>query len=238
MKILSTLIGLALATPLLAAETIPFGHWTVMSQADPDNRKVLLAAFTRNSDGHLLAFGQQDNGPIEATLILNERTGAIAHTGYALHLNVQKRGAHRVADLRIPRSAHNGEQPRAASRVEWPVWEKRAGGKPPSLIDEMREGGQMEVEFRDAAGEVQKTSFSLRGADRALAWILQEGPMTASYHTVDTLSEDAAMQCRRNAQGDPARRDACFDRIVSCWDRQGEGSVAAFRGCLSNEGVL
>ena len=238
MKFLLVLLALGITAPLQAAETIPFGHWTVMSQADPDSNKVFIAAYTRNRDGHLLAFGQQDNGPIEGALILNESTGAAAHAGHALRLSVADKGEHRIGDLRIPASARNGHKPQLSTRVEWPVWEKSAGGQPPSLLDELRAGGNLEVEFRDGDGELRKTSFSLRGADRAIPWILQEGPMTATYHTVDTLSEDAALQCRRNANGDPARRDACFDRIVTCWDRQGDGSVAAFRGCLSNEGVM
>ncbi|WP_018231839.1 hypothetical protein [Thioalkalivibrio thiocyanodenitrificans] len=238
MRFWPALPALLLTFSAMGAETIPFNHWTVMSHADPDSDKVFIAAWTRNRDGHMLAFGQQDNGPIEGALILNENSGSEAHAGHALRVSIARKGEHRVADLRIPDSARNGDRSEVASRVEWPVWEKRQGGKPPSLLSEMREGEQLELEFRDAQGQAQQTHFSLKGADRALAWILQEGPMTASYHTVDTLSEDAALQCRRQADGDPRRRDTCFDRIVSCWDKQGNGSVAAFRGCLSNEGVM
>jgi hypothetical protein len=238
MRLWLALPGLLLSFGAMAAETIPFSHWTVMSRADPDTRTIFIAAYTRNREGHLLAFGQQDNGPIEGALILSESSGSEAHAGHTLRLSISKKGEHQVADLRIPDSARTGDGTQTANRVEWAVWEKRQGGKPPGLLSEMREAERMEVEYRDADGQIRQTGFSLKGADRALAWILQEGPMTASYHTVDTLSEDAAMQCRRQANGDSQRRDTCFDRIVSCWDKQGDGSVAAFRGCLSNEGVM
>jgi hypothetical protein len=238
MRIWLALLGLVFSAQALASETIPFGHWTVMSRADPATQEVIIAAYTRNREGHLLAFGQKDNGPIEGALILDERSGIETHVGHALRLHVPEKGEHRVADLQIPASIRNKGKPDAAHRVEWPVWEKRRGGSPPGLISALHEGGSLVVEFRDADGAPRRTDFSLKGADRALAWIFQEGPMTASYETVDTLSEDAALQCRRQANDDPRRRDACFDHIVSCWDKQGNGSVAAFRGCLSNAGVM
>lgn len=238
MKYWLTLLGLLFPCIALSTESIPFGHWTVMSRSDPDTRQTLIAAYTRNADGHLIAFGQHDNGPIEGTLILDRQSGSGAHAGHGLRLHIPDQGEHRIGDLRIPEGARQGNSLGIAHRVEWGVWEKRRGGTPPDLIRAMGEGSRMEVEFTDAQGQPRKTRFSLNGADRALAWILQEGPMTASYHTVDSLSEDAALQCRRRANGDTQRRDACFDHIVACWDKQGKGSVAAFRGCLSNADIL
>lgn len=201
MRVWIALTGLLLCSGAMAAETIPFGHWTVMSGADADSGKVFLAAYTRNREGHLLAFGQRDNGPIEGALILDDESGAAAHAGHDLRFSISRRGEHRVGDLRVPASARNGDHPDLGKRVEWSVWEKRRGGKPPGLLSEMREGDQMELHFRDGEGRARTTRFSLKGADRAIAWILQEGPMTGTYHTVDTLSEEAALQCRRDAGG-------------------------------------
>jgi len=232
------LLALLIPTSLPAAETIPFDHWTVLSRADPATGEITLAAYTRNQEGHLLAIGQKDNGPIDGALMLSGASGLRAQTGQALELSLSSGSRFQAEGLRIPRGASSDNPSDASDRVEWQIWDKRVGGSLPALIEALRQGQALEVAYRDEQGERRQTGFSLKGADRALAWVLQEGPMTASYHTVDTLSEEAAQMCRRNANGDAGRMDACFDGIVTCWDKRGSGSVAAFRGCLRTEGAL
>lgn len=238
MKRWSALFCLLFSASVLAAETIPFEHWTVISRADSATGEITLAAYTRNREGHLLAFGQKDNGPIDGALMLNERSGIRAHAGHPLNLRFSQGAEYRIEGLRIPDSARGQGPEGTASRVEWQLWEKKQGGRPPEALGALAEAREVTIEYRDAEGELRQTRFSLRGADRALAWVLQEGPMTASVHTIDTLSEEAAFTCQRNANGDSSRVAHCFDGIVSCWDKTASGSVAAFSSCLRSEGVL
>jgi hypothetical protein len=238
MKLWSVLLCLLFSASALAAETVSFEHWTVISRADTATGEITLAAYTRNREGHLLVFGQKDNGPIDGALMLNERSASRASAGHPLNLRFSQGGEYLIEGLRIPDSARGQSPEGTASRVEWQLWEKQQGGRLPETLGAMAEAREVTVEYRDAEGELRQTRFSLRGADRALAWVIHEGPMTASVHTVDTLSEEAAFTCQRRANGDSGVVAHCFDGIVACWDKTASGSVAAFSSCLRSEGVL
>ncbi|MCG5512974.1 hypothetical protein [Ectothiorhodospira shaposhnikovii] len=233
-KMLIACLLMATGLPAFAAER--FQDWWISYSQPSGEQALTLLAYTRTDEGHALAVGQTQNGPVKIALLVNGGPPIHIRDGLLeaeidVDTTCRKHALQQDPDAPIDPDPSSGSWTQS---LEWPVWEPSRGHSLPPLLESLMEGREIRLKVEDDQGDVRTLKFSLDGARQAMQWILAQGPLTVTHHTVDTLSDRAAFECHQRARGERSRLETCFDAIVSCWDHHAGGSVLAFQGCLRN----
>lgn len=233
-KLLIACLLMATGLPAFAAER--FQDWWISYSQPPGEKALTLLAYTRSDEGHALAVGQTQNGPVKIALLVNGvppihiRNGLL-EAEIDVDMTCRRHALQQAPDTPIDSHPSTGAW---VQSLEWPVWEPSRGHALPPLLESLMEGSEIRLKVENEQGSAITLKFSLDGARQAMQWILAHGPLTVTHHTVDTLSDRAAFECHKRARGEMTLLETCFDAIVSCWDQHVGSSVLAFHGCLRN----